>query len=152
MLHTELTHEDALKIVEIGKQLHAESHFNSEPYDVNRVWRLLQHTTTMPRKVFICYDKIDNDIRGFVIGYIQDHFFSGVSMAQDFCVYIKPEYRGVGKLFHDMINSFEQWAKDCGASSVTIYHNTGINTENAPRLFSRLGYANRGYIFAKELS
>lgn len=148
MIKTQLNREDALRILELGKQLHDESHFRSEPYDSERCWNLLDATVRFPDKRFIAYDA---EFRGFILMGINEHYFSGVKRSEDFALWIAPEHRG-GLLAPRLIKQAEQWSKDNGAVSMTIYHNTGINTEKAPALFNKLGYDTAGYIFTKELN
>lgn len=146
MIKTKLTKESAEKIIELGRKLHAESHFNDQPYDVNRCWSLLEATIKLPEKYFIAFDE---DFRGFIIMQIQQHYFSGCKWASDFCLYILPEHRN-GLLAPKLIKEAESWAERNGATEMTIFHNTGINTEKATSFFNKFGYKTKGYIFTKE--
>lgn len=148
MIKTLLNREDALQILELGKRLHNESHFQSEPYDSERCWNLLDSTVRFPSKRFIAYD---DQFRGFILLGINEHYFSGVKRAEDFALWIAPEHRG-GSLVLRLLQLGEQWAKDNGAVSLTIYHNTGIQTDKSPKLFNKLGYDTAGYIFTKDMT
>lgn len=147
MIKTQLTTEDALKILEIGRQLHQESQFKDTPYDEQRCWNVLDSTVRYPEKFFIAYD---SEFRGMIIMNMQQHYWSGHKWATDFCLYVAPEMRGTTLAFR-LEKAAEKWAKENGAVEMTIFHNTGINMENAPEIFNRLGFKTSGYIFTKEL-
>lgn len=147
-LQTVLTNESAKRIMELGKSLHGESQFNAEDFDDVKCWALLESTLTHPTKRFIAFDA---EYRGFILMGINDHYFSNVKHAEDFCLFIVPEFRG-GSLVVRLLNAAEKWAKENGARDITIHHNTGINTAKAPTLFNKLGYDMGGYIFTKDLT
>lgn len=147
MIQTHLTREAALKIIELGKQLHSESHFNHEPFNPERCWQILDGTLSHPEKLFIAYD---DQFRGFVLMTMNEHYFSGIKRASDLALYIDPKHRG-GFLVVRLLKEVNKWAKGNGAQDVTIFHNTGIDTEKAPQLFKKLGFDMKGYIFTKEI-
>lgn len=147
MIKTQLTREDALQILELGRQLHAESRFNEQPYDEQRCWTVLDATVRFPEKFFIAYD---DSFKGFIIMHMQEHYWSGHKWATDFCLYVAPEKRG-SMMAYRLEKAAEKWAKEKGAREMTIFHNTGINMEDAPAIFNRLGFNTAGYIFTKEL-
>jgi GNAT superfamily N-acetyltransferase len=147
MILTKLTREDALVILDMGKTFHGESQFAHEPFNAEKCWGLLDSTVTHPTRRFIAYD---SEFKGFIIMGINEHFFSSAKKAEDFCLYIDPEFRG-GRLVLRLLEAAEKWCKENGAIDMTINHNTGINTERAPQLFNKLGFDMKGYIFTKEL-
>lgn len=150
MLLTELTPVYADQIIRLGKQLHTESRFKDEPFDEVRCRKILINTLAFPNRVFCAFNVVDDTVTSFALLGIQEHFFSGVLLASDYGVYVAPEYRGSGQ-FIRLVKASEQWAQDCGAKSLTIYHNTGIQTDKAPVLFNKLGFSMNGYIFSKEI-
>lgn len=150
MILTELTPEYARQVLQLGRDLWQESRFNMEPYDEQRVWNLLENTLKRPTKFFIAFNVIEEKITGFIIMGISEHYFSGQLLASDYCVYIAPQHRG-GRQIVRLLDSAEEWCKMNGAKSMTIYHNTGINTDKSPTLFNKLGFDMKGYIFSKEI-
>lgn len=147
MIKTELTREDALRILQMGEEFHKESHFAHLPFSPEKCWSLLESTLTNRDKRFIAFD---SEYKGFIIMQITEHFFTNAKMASDFCLYIAPEHRG-GTLFLRLIREAAKWAVANGAQEFTIYHNTGIKTEAAPRLFEKIGMNMAGYIFTQGL-
>jgi GNAT superfamily N-acetyltransferase len=147
MIKTVLDKEAAQKVVDMGRVFHAESHFRDQPYDGDRIWALLEATIKFPEKYFIAFDE---NLHGFIIMNIQQHYFSGHKWASDFCLYVLPEHRN-GLLAPKLIKAAEVWSKENGAREMTIFHNTGINTGKATSFFNKFGYETKGYIFTKEL-
>lgn len=146
MILHKLTKDTALKILELGQQLHAESKYHDSEYNKERCWAILEATQTNPN-LFIAFDA---EFKGFIIIQLSTHYFSGELWAADLAFYIKPEYRN-GTLSKRLLDSAEKWAKEKGATELTIYHNTGINTDKAQGFFNRVGYNTAGYIFTKDL-
>lgn len=150
MILTELTPEYARQVLALGKDLWQESRFNTEPFDEQRVWNLLENTLKRPSKFFIAFNVVDEKITGFILMGMMEHYFSGKLLASDYCVYIAPEHRG-GRLIIRLIEAAENWCREYNAMSMTIYHNTGINTDKSQTLFNKLGFDMKGYIFSKEI-
>lgn len=152
MIHTELNREDALVLLQMGKDLFDESHFSEdETFNPQRVWTIFELTLKMPNKFFICYDKTeDGIIRGGFLAQATTHYFSDELFATDMAVFIRPEYRG-STTFFKLLRAAETWARQIGAGKFRLSHNTGINTESGLRTFERAGYKRDGYILTKEL-
>lgn len=146
MIKTTLTPDDALKMMELGQALHQESHFREEPFDKSRVWDLFGSTLSYPSQRFIAFD---SQYRGFILLGISEHFFSGKKIASDYCFYVKPEHRGSTIAWRLLLEA-RKWAAENKAISLTIYHNTGIEIDKAQRLFTKLGFDMKGYIFTQE--
>jgi GNAT superfamily N-acetyltransferase len=147
MIKTELTRDDALQILELGRQLHKESRFKDEPFDEDKCWSVLDSTLRYPDKRFIAFD---SDYHGFIIMTMNEEFFNHVKWSADLSLYVAPEHRG-SSLVVRLLDAAEQWSKQNGARDMTIFHNTGIETDKAPKLFNKLGFDMKGYIFSKEI-
>lgn len=124
-----------------------ESQFKDEPFNDEKCWALLESTLTHPTLRFIAYD---SEFRGFILMQMTEHYFSDVKKASDFALFIVPEARG-GSLVVRLIDAATEWSRENGAKDITIYHNTGINTDKAPQLFNKLGFDMDGYIFKKDI-
>lgn len=147
MIKTKLTREDALKLLEIGQKFHAETRFHNEEFNKERVWALFQKIDAYPSHFFIAYD---DEFRGVIMMARSENYWSGEVTAQDMCFFVTPEARGT-TIAVRLEKAAREWAKEIGATEMVIYHNTGIDTDNAPDLFNRLGYARQGYIFSREI-
>lgn len=150
MIYHDLTQEDAVAIVEFGVCLHNETRYKTTEYSKEGVFRLLSLIKQYPDKFFIAYTKNSNeDITGVFMGQLSFEYFSGKTTASDLGMFVHPNYRG-SRVFYRMLKSFEQWAKDHGASRVLLYHSTGIEPEKTKKLFTKLEYNEFGSIFDKE--
>jgi GNAT superfamily N-acetyltransferase len=147
---SQLTREDALQALELGRSLHKESRYAEDVYDDEGIWKLLGLTLSNPNTFHISFCKEGNIITGFFLGTINTEYFTGKKIAVDLGMYVSPSHRG-SRCFLKMLKSFETWAKQSGANKIILYHSTGIDPETSKTLFPRLGYEHYGYIFDKEI-
>lgn len=149
-IYTTITQEDALELVELGRTFHKESRFSKGPYNEEAIWKLLKTVVKNPETFYISfYRNIDNKIVGFILGQLTEEFFTGTLLAKDLSMFVDKEHRG-SFIFVKLLKAFENWAKDKGAQKMMLFHATGIGSEKASSLFTRLGYAQYGFIFDKE--
>ena len=66
--------------------------------------------------------------------------FRGILTVQELFMYIKPEHRGSIRLFKELINHIEQFAKENGCSSVRIGANLQYKDEKILKVLKLLGY------------
>jgi GNAT superfamily N-acetyltransferase len=147
MIKTQLTREDAIKIIEVGKIFMEEGRFKNHQYNPDGVLKILKATVTNPDKVFCAFDA---QYRGLILMGISQHYFSTYKWATDFAFFVLPEYRG-GTLAVRLLREAERWAKENGADEITILHNTGIKMDTSERFFNGVGYKTCGHIFSKDL-
>lgn len=147
MIKTKVTSEDAFKIVEIGEKFMTEGRFKDHEYNPKGVLGILEATVLRPDKAFCAFD---DQYRGLILMGISQHYFSTYKWATDFAFFVLPEYRG-GTLAVRLLREAEKWAKENGASELTILHNTGIKTDTSERFFNGVGYETKGHIFSKDL-
>jgi len=150
-IHTLLNREDALEMLKLAEQMHAESpYYNKKPFDKQRLWNLFDASVRNPSRVCMIYAKEGNEFLGGILGQMNEQYFSGQLVASDLGMFIKPEHRG-GTTFVKLFKTFEKWAKDSGAKTIVVGHTTGNNTDKAKGMFERLGYSFMGFVFNKEL-
>lgn len=82
---------------------------------------------------------IDDDYRGYMIGYVQDHWYSSRIDAFEQLLYVAKDHRG-SMLAPRLIKAFEKKAKEKGAENVYAGATTGMNEERTIELYKRLGY------------
>ena len=145
MLST-LNHNSAKKILELGKLLHEESKFKDTPFNEEKCWNVLNATQTDPN-YFITYE---THFYGFLILKATTHYFNDIKWVADLAFYVRHEYRGTTIAIR-LLEAGEEWAKSIGADEMTIFHNTGINTDKSEKFFNRNGFNTAGYIFTKDL-
>ena len=136
----------AKQIIELGRMLHNESKFKDTPFNEEKCWNVLNATQTNPN-YFISFDE---KFRGFIIMQATTHYFNGNVWTADLAFYVKPEFRGT-PVGIELLKEAEKWSKSIDAKEMTIFHNTGIKTEQSERFFNRNGFKTAGYIFTKDL-
>ena len=147
MIKTQLDLADLPQILNLGRQFHQESHFNSTDYDEVKVRMLLEKTLELPHKLFLAYD---DQFQGVILLQMATQFFNNQLWAGDQAFYVTPATRGRG-LASDLLNAGQQWAKQEGASEVVILHNAGINADRAQSYYESKGFNLSGLIFRKSL-
>jgi hypothetical protein len=147
-LQYSLNHDSALQIIELGRELHQESKFKDTPFSEQNCWKVLEATQTNQFKFFLAYD---DEFRGFIIMQATTHYFNNNVWTADLAFYVKPEFRGTTTVGLELLQEAEKWSKAIGAQEMTIFHNTGINTDKSEKFFNRNGFSTAGYIFTKEL-
>lgn len=147
MIRTQLDKPALHNLLRLGKDLHEESRYSGEKFDLVKVTRLFQATVDSPSKVFVAWD---DEYRGFILMGIYENYFSDSKIASDFCLYIKPEHRG-GLLVKRLVDKAVEWAKNNGANEIRLAHTTGIKSDTAVRLYNKLDFDLVGHIFKKEL-
>jgi hypothetical protein len=150
-IYTTLTREDALEMLKVAEQMHAESpNYKHKPFDKQRMWNLFDRTVRFPEQACMIYAKEGDEIVGGILGHMNQQYFSGDLVASDLGMFLKPEYRG-STTFVRLFKAFEQWAIDNKATSIIVGHTTGVNTDKSKGIFTRLGYNLMGYVFHKEV-
>lgn len=75
-----------------------------------------------------------------IMAYCVTPDFRGGMTVNELFMYIKPEYRGSLKLFKELINEIERFAKENGYPSVRIASNIGYNDQKVLRVLKLFGY------------
>lgn len=82
---------------------------------------------------------IDDDYRGFMIGAVDQYWYSSRKDAFEQTLLVNEEARG-GMLALRLIKAFEKRAKELGAEYIHCGSTTGINEERTIQLYERMGY------------
>lgn len=151
MIHKIENEQDLIDILKEAAQLHAQTHWKKFELDMRRIVQYLEAAHSKKDKFFFVYERDEEGkIAGLFLGLLVAHPLVKVVKASDLTYYVAPTKRG-SRLFNEMLAEFEKWAKENGAHMIELYHNTGINTEYAPKIMNPKGYQTAGYIFHKEL-
>jgi GNAT superfamily N-acetyltransferase len=148
MIKTQLTREDALQVLALGKMLHEESQYSDRPFNAERIWSILDATLQRPDTYFIVYD---DQFRGLLLMQMSTEFFSGEKWVGDLAFYVAPEARKQG-LADELLAVGKKWAKDNGALDLTIIHNAGIGLEQADHYYLKRGFKLSGKVYSTPLN
>lgn len=125
--------------------------YQQRPINLNKVKTQLQTLILYPSQgcVLIVLDDEDNILGGFM-GGLQEEWQSDSLMAFDYCLFVKPEYRG-GRAAYLLIKSFIEWAKEAGATWIQCGTATQINTDKTISFYKKFGFEHTGSFLEMKL-
>lgn len=139
------THDDIDRLTELGEQMHVESRFADLPIDRSKVRALFAHLIESPDGLLIVSEK-DGEVIGGFAGYVCEHYFARTTVAQDFGLFIAPEFRG-GLSAPRLLKAYIDWAKEKGAAMIQAGITTGVHVEASTQLYLRMGFQPAGNLF-----
>ena len=92
--------------------------------------------------------EVEGEATGFFLGAIYRPMFSEDIIAAEMFWWIDKEHRG-RKVAVSMLKSFEDWAKEAGATQVNVSDLQGV--KNLDKLYERLGYTKSEVTYRKDL-
>lgn len=142
------THDDIDRLAELGEMMHAESRFARLPIDLHKVRALFAHLIESPDGLLIVSESDGVVIGGFA-GYVVEHYFARTLVADDFALFVDPEYRG-GMSAPRLLKAYVDWAKGKGAVMIHAGITTGVHVDETAKLYERLGFKLAGQLFEIE--
>lgn len=142
------THDDIDRLVILGEEMHADSHFARLPLDVDKVAALFAHLIESPDGLLIVAEK-DSEVIGGFAGYVTEHYFARTKVASDFGLFISRHYRG-GMTAARLMKAYATWAKERGAVMIQAGITTGVHVEESTRLYQAIGFRAVGTLFELE--
>jgi len=147
----EATIDDAQRILELGRILHAESYYSDYSLDQSRAKAAINDILAYPKQASLL---LAENNQGVIIGMLAVRmgtmFYFNRPVAQEQMFYVHPEWRGSSAAIK-LIMAFRQWSMNRGANEIMISINAGIGLEQLPRLMQRLGFSHVGHSFALRL-
>ena len=94
----------------------------------------------------------DCKIIGMYIAFITEYFFCYDKIAQDFLLYVHPDYRKKNSTIAiRLIKKAEQWAKDRGAKEFCPASSMAISSGRLEKLYNFMKFETVGNLFKKRL-
>lgn len=93
---------------------------------------------------------MDDEIVGFMAGYIGETFLNHEVNAYEQGLYVVPEHRG-STIAVRLVREFEAWARARGAKNIWLGQSVGQDQGQTLHFFERLGYECQGFITCKTL-
>jgi len=146
----EMTHEDVQYAASLGAAMHKESWFRDFDFDETKARSIWDFKVARPDRWCLFVAEDDNKIIGVFAGVAHEHFFGNHLVSSDLILYVDPEHRG-GSAAPRLIKAYEEWAKKIGAKDITIGVSTGVQEERTAKLFEKLGFGHRAYVFRKKV-
>lgn len=132
---------DVPAFVQAGSRVHGATRFRSFDYDADRVAQSLRAIIANPAGphcFIVAVDKREEPI-GWLIGCVEQHFFSGRLVASVINYGVLPERR-MGGAGLRLLTAFRRWAQNRGAVELNAGVNSGTDLERADRFLRRLGF------------
>lgn len=140
---------DIERVLELGRDAHAESRYAKYPFSGSKCIAIL-NACLAGRETFCIVVEDKDQIVGFAIGYVVEHFFTTQLFAQDMLVYVTPEHRSrnAGSL---LLMAFEDHVHSLfGNIPIMVGITTGVTPEKTGELYEFMGFKRSGSLFIKE--
>ena len=137
---------DIPAVVDLAKQMHAESAFSRFEFDDSKMAAQLTMPLTHPNQQFCHVAVSDGEIVGALFGYVSEFIFGPQLIASDYGWYVLPKARGTSAGVR-LLKNFQRWAKDQGASEVSMGVSTDVHKDKTGKLFKKLGYKHVGGLY-----
>jgi len=138
--------EDLLKIHELAKELLENSVYRGIEMDDTKFKRIVvMLMSSKLGKVFVVVDAADVPV-GFLVGMVEDLFFSKKKYATDLCIYVKDEARAYGAF---LVQRFVQWAKTIpSVVEITMGISSGIgDIDRVGEMYKKIGFTHTGGLY-----
>lgn len=134
----EATEHDVIDLAILGKEFVKESQNSFLGWNSSKVYDAL--FDAIQREDFhIVVLQADTEIVGMLVCFVTPCFFSDVKQAVEIVWYVTPEHRGSKKALQ-MLEHYEQWAKEQGAVCVNLVNLEILRGDRVAKLYKRLGY------------
>lgn len=150
MIRFAKTVDDALKIIELLREMWAEGSYAPIPPDYQKTLDWLVGTIQWDDGIVLMAEDEDGSLRGVMIGNVQEYFFSHARQAVESVLYVDKTKRG-GFTGARLIKTFCAAAKAKGVSEVSIGVSVGIDNELAVGLYRKLGFTDHGVLMRKAI-
>jgi GNAT superfamily N-acetyltransferase len=122
--------------------MHAESSYSALEFSESRLREIFdEYLSSSDKIVFIAIR--DGEPLGLYAGYVSRYYFSDELVANDIAWFVVKERRG-SRVGLRLLDCFEHWAKERGASEVRIGYSTDINPDAFDSLMHKRGYSRVG--------
>ena len=144
--------EDVKEMVELGELMHKEGAYNFLPYSKSKLYELgKKFKQTDYGNAWIAIDN-DDKIIGMYVAFITEYYFCYEKIAQDFLLYVHPEYRDkYPRVSFKLVKKAEEWAKERGAREFCPASSMAMAPEKVEKLYNFMKYKTVGHLFKKRL-
>ncbi len=137
-LITDMDASISADIVLLGEMAHEESSYSHLSFVPKKILDVA-HTFATGDDSFFVMAYEGGRVVGAFVGDIDEYYFSHDMVATDFVWYVVPEMRG-SRIGIQLLDLFEGWALEKGASDVRIGQSTSITPEVFEGLLKKRGY------------
>lgn len=145
----ELNHDDLPQLLALGRELHQLGVYASYPVDESRSAYILTQLIDEPSVLTIGYE-IDGALAGAFIGEIIQDLWVDVQIAVNQMVYVFDRHRS-SLAGMRLIRAFTDWAHAQNADMISFRIYAGVNNAAVGDMLVRMGYAEEGGIYTRNL-
>ena len=145
-----LEFNDSQQVIDLGRIIHKESHYNFLPYEEMKIQELIMVTLKNPQSNVCFVAEYDGKIIGALCGFIAAYIMNYELFAQDLGLWILPKKRGTWAA-KKLLDTFEYWAKQKGCKEIMLSITSNINSDRTAQFYEKLGYTNLGAICRKRI-
>jgi GNAT superfamily N-acetyltransferase len=138
--------EDYNKVLPLIKEVVSKA-LPDEEFEEDRIRNLFDNALTDEDYTGIIL-LIDNEICGYILGYVTEHYFHSKKIAYCMSIYVKEEHRKYGL---EMLRSFEAWGKYRGANTLSISYFKGLSPESLKKVLTKMKYEEQEIAYWKEV-
>lgn len=138
--------EDYNKVLPLIKEVVSKA-LPDEEFEEDRIRNLFDNALTDEDYTGIILF-IDNEICGYILGYVTEHYFHSKKIAYCMSIYVKEEHRKYGL---EMLRSFEAWGKYRGADTLSISYFKGLSPESLKKVLTKMKYEEQEIAYWKEV-
>lgn len=135
------TSADFPAMMELGREMHAQSNFAPMHFDPEKIAATAQGL--LDESQFVVVAEADGEIVGYMLGMILPSWFGRDYVANDLNLYVRPKHAMTAV---KLIRAFVAWARMAGAKQIRPGVSTG--SEAAQRLYEAYGFepAGKAYV------
>jgi len=138
--------EDYNKVLPLIKEVVSKA-LPDEEFEEDRIRNLFDNALTDEDYTGIIL-LINNEICGYILGYVTEHYFHSKKIAYCMSIYVKEEHRKYGL---EMLRSFEAWGKYRGADTLSISYFKGLSPESLKKVLTKMKYEEQEIAYWKEV-
>jgi ribosomal protein S18 acetylase RimI-like enzyme len=125
-------------VLALAARAHAEGRYGRYPMSHAKASYLFMRAQT-EQEFFCVVAEQQNELVGFMVGLVCEHFFSNMTYATNIALYVTPEQRGSWAAAK-LIRTFEREADARGAHEILIGAASDIKPARVLRFYHALGY------------
>lgn len=142
------TRADVPRIMEMARDMHAESRFAKFPFDGAKMERIFCGLIDGAGTILL-YRKEAQTV-GMAVLQTSEMFFSTSLMAFEYGIFVEPEHRGsFGAL--GLVKSAKAWARARGAVWLDLGITTGVTADRSGAFYEALGARQVGALYSIDL-
>lgn len=145
------TAADFEALLQLGREMWAESDYRDEPFDDDLVRQQLPALAAKAMTYFAVAEGPGRQLVGFILATAARRFFNHSIYADEFLTFVQPQWRGRG-VFQQLIAAWETWARDRRMRHTFFGCFTDWGEpEKMTALMTQMGYARIGVAYRKAL-